>query len=70
MTTGQPLSAEQVVALLKFAGIQIGNERAGQLATASQELFAEVNRVSAFMGPRREIGMDVKFSHAQDRTEG
>ena len=70
MTTGKALDAELVVTLLKFAGVHVGKERAGDLASASHDLFAEVNQVSAFMAPRREIGMGVKFSHAQDRTEG
>lgn len=62
MSEHKPLSKETAGALLDFAGIDVPPERVVQLAADSDVLFSEANEVSAFMAPRREIGMSVQFS--------
>ena len=63
----KPLSKEVVGALLDFAGIELPPERVVQLAADSDVLFSEADQVSAFMAPRRDIGMAVHFSPLLDR---
>jgi hypothetical protein len=70
MSVGKPLGAEAVAALLEFAGLSISMERAQELASSSRDLFADADQVNAFMAPRRDAGIGVKFSHSQDRIEG
>ena len=57
----KPLSKEVAGALLEFAGIEMPPDRVVQLAADSDVLFSEANEVSAFMAPRRDIGMAVHF---------
>ena len=69
MRTGEELSGSQVAAMTEFAGVIVNADRAREIAEKSRVLFAEVDRVSAFMAPLRDIGMGVKFAHNHDRDE-
>ena len=70
MTDSKPLRSDLVAALMEFAGIAISTERTEQLALDSQAVFADVNRVSSFMAPQREVGLAVQFAHLSGRDEG
>lgn len=70
MISAPRLDGTLVAAVLTFARVSVTSDRADEIASASEDLFAEVNRVSAFMAARREVGMSLEFSHRQDGGKG
>jgi hypothetical protein len=70
MRIGEQLSESHVAAMTEFAGVNVSAERAREIAEKSRVLFAEVDRVSSFMAPLRDIGMGVKFAHNHGGEEG
>lgn len=61
---------EAVLATLaKVAGISLDTQECAELAPRLRNLLGDADKVNAFMAPRREIGLAIRFKHL-DLPEG
>jgi hypothetical protein len=54
-----------LAALAKVAGISLDTKDCIELAPRLRNLLGDADKVNAFMAPRREVGLAVRFEHLE-----